>query len=54
MELCERQRAGSWSDSKMAKAKTDKDKQQWQAAMEGLKKHMLEGIQEICDKMADE
>lgn len=35
----------------MVKAKTEKEKQEWQAEMEELEKHMLEGMQEICDKM---
>lgn len=36
----------------MAKDKTEKENQEWPAAMEELEKCMLEGMQEICDKMA--
>lgn len=54
MELKDRQRAATWSGFKVVKTKWDKDKQEWQTAMEATEKCMIDGMQEYWEKMASQ
>lgn len=52
-ELRERVRAATWGGSKITKTIGEKEGKVWCTALESFKKIMLEGMQEISDKLTE-